>query len=253
MFPKLSGRKTSSAINNPRVPDGSRVYAVGDIHGRRDLIEKIHDLIAADAAGSDVPRKVVVYLGDYIDRGEESRQVVDFLLDNPLPDFENIYLKGNHEDVLIKFLSGTSIDPGWIYYGGDNTLCSYDVTVSSPFGNQWSLEQMQAHLKHNLPARHLEFYQTLQISHLEGDYCFVHAGVVPKVPLEKQEEENVLWIRDEFLNSKANHGRIIVHGHTIRSKPEVFPNRIGIDTGAYSSGILTCLVLQKDHQSFLHT
>ena len=252
MFSKLLGRK-ASAIANPRVPGGSRVYAVGDIHGRRDLIEKMHDLIAADDAGSGAPRKVVVYLGDYIDRGEESRQVVDFLLDNPLPGFENIYLKGNHEDSLIKFLGDTSIGPGWMFYGGDSTLYSYGVTASSISQDQRSLEQMQAHLKRNLSARHLEFYQTLKTGHIEGDYCFVHAGVLPGVPLDEQKEENVLWIRGEFLDSKANHGKVVVHGHTIRPEPEVLPNRIGIDTGAYSSGILTCLALEEDSKSFLRT
>lgn len=252
MFSKLLGRK-ASAIANPRVPDGSRVYAVGDIHGRLDLIEKMHGLIAADAADFDGSRKVVIYLGDYIDRGEESRQVVDFLLDNPLPGFESIYLKGNHEDSLIKFLSDTSIGSAWMRYGGDSTLYSYGVTRSSTSRDQRSLEQMQAYLKRNLSARHLEFYQTLKAGHIEGDYCFVHAGVLPGVPLDEQKEENVLWIRGEFLGSKANHGKVVVHGHTIRPEPEVLPNRIGIDTGAYSSGILTCLALEEDSQSFLRT
>ncbi|MBL6934966.1 MAG: serine/threonine protein phosphatase [Alphaproteobacteria bacterium] len=252
MFSKLLGRK-ASAIANPRVPDGSRVYAVGDIHGRLDLIEKMHGLIAADAADFDGSRKVVIYLGDYIDRGEESRQVVDFLLDNPLPGFESIYLKGNHEDSLIKFLSDTSIGSAWMRYGGDSTLYSYGVTRSSASRDQRSLEQMQAYLKRNLSTRHLEFYQTLKAGHIEGDYCFVHAGVLPGVPLDEQKEENVLWIRGEFLGSKANHGKVVVHGHTIRPEPEVLPNRIGIDTGAYSSGILTCLALEEDSQSFLRT
>ncbi len=252
MFSKLF-KRTAFTIANPRVPSGSRVYAVGDIHGRLDLIEKIHELIAADATDFDGSRKVVIYLGDYIDRGEKSRQVVDFLLDNPLPGFENIYLKGNHEDSLIKFLSDTSIGSAWMRYGGNSTLYSYGVIASGSSWDQRSLEQMQAYLKRNLPLRHLEFYQALKAGHIEGDYCFVHAGVLPGVPLEKQKEENVLWIRGEFLNSKANHEKVVVHGHTIRPEPEILPNRIGIDTGAYSSGILTCLALEEDNQSFLHT
>lgn len=253
MFSKLLGRKSKKPLANPRVPEATRVYAVGDIHGRLDLARKMHDLIRADAESLEGLRKVVVYLGDYIDRGTESREVVDFLIDEPLLGFENVYLRGNHEDSLLKFLKDTSIGPAWMFYGGDATLYSYGVSLPGAIRDQRALDQIQAYLKRNLSERHLDFFNSLQYYHVEGDYYFVHAGVAPGLPLDEQDQQDMMWIREEFLGSTHNFGKVIVHGHTISPVPDIRANRIGIDTGAFSTGVLTCLVLQDDVREFLRT
>ncbi len=246
-----SGRERSGPP--PAVPAGARVYAVGDIHGRADLLAELHGLILADAAASDAERRVVVYLGDYVDRGLESRQVVDLLLDEPLPGFESVHLKGNHEEFLLVFLEDTGVGAGWLNNGGNATLYSYGVGLGEGVSMAERLEAAQADLADKVPQRHLRFLESLSLTHEEGDYLFVHAGIRPGIPLERQREEDMLWIRDDFLGSGRDHGRIVVHGHSITSEPEVLPNRIGIDTGAFASGTLSCLVLEGAEREFLMT
>jgi serine/threonine protein phosphatase 1 len=251
MFTKLFGPrapKTASVL--PRVADGTRVYAVGDIHGRVDLLREIDRRIQGDAAAAPSARKVVVYLGDYVDRGEHSREVIDWLIDHPLPGFERVHLLGNHEDSMLRFLTDVQIGPAWLTYGGGATLHSYGV---KPPASDRDLVRAQAELRDRLPPRHLAFLRELSLSHVEGDFCFVHAGIKPGVPLEAQALEDMLWIRDEFLGSRVDFGKIVVHGHTITDAPEVKRNRIGIDTGAFASGKLTCLVLDGESWSFLQT
>lgn len=235
------------------MPAGARVYAVGDIHGRADLLSEMHGLILADAAASDAERRVVVYLGDYVDRGLESRQVVDLLLDEPLAGFESVHLKGNHEEFMLVFLEDTGVATGWLNNGGNATLYSYGVGLGDAASMAERVEAAQADLAGKLPPRHLRFLDSLRLSHEEGDYLFVHAGIRPGIPLERQREEDILWIRDDFLDSTRDHGKVIVHGHSITSEPEVLPNRIGIDTGAFGSGTLTCLVLEGAERDFLFT
>lgn len=239
-------------LKQPSVPDGTLVYAVGDIHGRADLLRQIHEKIAKDASVAKCERKVVVYVGDYVDRGPGSKDVVDILLNEPLEGFERHHLKGNHEEFLLDFLEDIEAGPAWLFNGGVATLASYGVEVGQPF--EYSLNAMtelQARFRAALPDEHLEFYRNLETSHSEGDYHFVHAGIRPGVPLDRQNEDDLLWIRDEFLTSKADHGKIVVHGHTITWEPEQRFNRIGIDTGAFHSGVLTCLVLEGAEQDFV--
>lgn len=231
------------------MPRGTRVYAVGDVHGRADLLHEIHRLIREDFDRAPVERPVAVYLGDYIDRGPESRQVVDILLDEPLAGFERIHLRGNHEDFLLRFLDDATVGPNWLLNGGEATVRSY-VGARQAVGD---LSRIQADLRNALPARHLDFLRALSLSYVEGDYLFVHAGIRPRVPLEKQTALDLVWIREEFLNSSAVHPKMVVHGHSIHFTPEVRPNRIGIDTGAYATGTLTCLMLQGTRREFLHT
>lgn len=237
----------------PRVPAGSRVYAVGDVHGRVDLLRELHQIIHEDAYEHQAPRNVVVYLGDYVDRGPHSREVIDLLLDEPLPSFESVHLAGNHEESFLRFLDDVEIGPRWMEYGGIQCLQSYGVRPPSPGGGASELLRAQEELRRRLPARHARFLHELRASHIEGDYFFVHAGVRPGVPLDEQQPADLLWIRDGFLRSDADHGRIVVHGHTIRERPEVKANRIGIDTGAYASGRLTALVLDADRFHFFQT
>ena len=231
------------------VPRGTRVYAIGDIHGRADLLHEIHRLIREDFNRAPVERPVAVYLGDYIDRGLESRQVVDTLLDQPLAGFERIHLRGNHEDLMLRFLEDAAIGPNWMLNGGDATVYSY-TGARDMFDD---IGAVQAKLRAALPPRHFEFFRTLSLSYAEGGYFFAHAGIRPNRSLEKQDPADLMWIREEFLNSTASHPKTVVHGHSIHFTPEVRANRIGIDTGAYATGTLTCLMLQGTRRDFLHT
>lgn len=234
---------------DPSVPPGTRVYAVGDIHGRADLLREIHRLIREDFNRAPVERPVAVYLGDYIDRGRESRQVVDILLDEPLTGFERVHLRGNHEDFMMRFLDDAATGPNWLLNGGEATVRSY----TGERHDARDLAHVRAALHDALPGRHLDFFRTLSLSYVEGDYLFVHAGIRPHVPLEKQDALDLMWIREEFLSSSIVHPKMVVHGHSIHFTPEVRPNRIGIDTGAYATGTLTCLMLQGTRRDFLHT
>lgn len=235
------------------VPAGSRVYAVGDIHGRADLLTQLHGQIVADAERHAADRYVVVYLGDYVDRGLESRQVVDMLLDEPLAGFESVYLKGNHEDFMLKFMEEVEIGFSWLMNGGNATLYSYGVALSERPDPEERMNQTQRDLIAKVPERHMAFFDSLALSHVEGDYFFVHAGVRPGVPLEAQDEEDLMWIRDGFLESSMRYDKMVVHGHSIEWQPIETHNRIGIDTGAFASGVLTCLVLDGTDRTYLST
>ena len=233
----------------PSVPDGTCVYAVGDIHGRHDLLCDLQRRIARDAAGRDARRRVVVYLGDYVDRGPDSRAVIETLATAPLPGFESVHLRGNHETLLLDFLDDVAVAPLWFLNGGDCTLESYGV----PVGRGDSLDDLQAAFRAALPPAHKAFLDGLALNHVEGGYAFVHAGIRPGVPLAAQAEEDLIWIRDEFLDATADHGHVVVHGHSIALQPDVRSNRIGIDTGAFMSGTLTALVLDGAAHDFLQT
>jgi serine/threonine protein phosphatase 1 len=209
-------------------------------------------MIRADAANFP-SRRVLIYLGDYVDRGLHSREVVDLLLDRPLPGFEVIHLKGNHEAALLDFLVDCRIGPNWMQFGGGATLLSYRVGLTSAESGATDFVAAQKEFAERLPARHLEFYRHLPVMHREGDYLFVHAGIRPGVPLNEQKADDMLWIRDEFLDFTGDYGFMVVHGHTITDLPEIRDNRIGIDTGAFATGRLTCLVLEGNDRRFLST
>ena len=235
----------------PRIPDGTRVYAIGDVHGRADLLIELHQQIREDGADFD-GRRVVVYLGDYMDRGLQSKQVVDLLLEEQLPGFESVFLKGNHEQAMLDFLDYPEATAGWLNFGGRETLISYGVSVTfMPLMKDMS--RLSAELDQVLPESHREFLDDGLLSWQLGDYYFVHAGVRPGVPLPDQHFEDQLWIRDEFIDSQADHGAVIVHGHTITPEVQFCDNRIALDTGAFHTGILTCLVLEGTEQRLLQT
>jgi serine/threonine protein phosphatase 1 len=235
----------------PSLPAGRRLYCIGDIHGRLDLLEELHGMILADAGGFE-GSKGVVYLGDYIDRGAQSKQVLDLLIEQPLQGFEVITLLGNHEQAMLDFLEHPVAAGAWLGFGGQVTLLSYGAGLGRVQLTQ-QVELLRDELEARLPPSHLEFLRACRTLHTEGSYCFVHAGIRPNVPLENQSAEDVLWIRDEFIRSQADHGHVVVHGHSITEEVEWRPNRIGIDTGAYYSGMLTALVLEGDQQRLLQT
>ena len=234
-------------------PDGSRLYAVGDIHGRADLLKTLLAEIAADAASHPAAAKRLIFLGDYVDRGPASSAVIDMVLHDGLAGFEVVPLMGNHEEMMLRFLEDLAVGRTWMMNGGDATLRSYGVEPPSMFAGTALFRHAQQQFAERLPAGHKAFLEGLQVSHAEGDYLFVHAGVRPGVAIEKQRTEDLLWIRDEFLDSDRDFGKVVVHGHSITLDPEFRPNRIGIDTGAYRSNQLTCLVLEGTGRTLLTT
>jgi len=238
------------AFNDPgagrppaRVPDGMRVYCVGDVHGRLDLLTQVADWIAADLARAPRPT-VTVFCGDYIDRGPQSAGVIEKLSRGDFPT-DIRALRGNHEEMLLTFLENADSMDAWRRYGGLETLHSYGVPVFNVMRGK-GFDVAQAALREKLPASHLEFYRSTSFYAEAGDYYFCHAGVRPGVPLERQEPRDLLWIREEFIRYSGVYPKRIVHGHTPVAKPMVLPDRVNIDTGAYASGSLTCCALEGD-------
>jgi serine/threonine protein phosphatase 1 len=237
-----------------QIPSGRRVYAVGDIHGRADLLIRLmQDLREDTARGEYEGKPILIFLGDYVDRGFQSKEVIDVLLSDIVSPFETYFLKGNHEAAMIQFLSDPSIGPRWAEYGGAETLVSYGV---QPPRTRTSMEEwMQASevLNAALPSEHLHFLRNLDLSVRIGDYLFVHAGVRPSVPLDQQTEQDLLWIREEFLGDRRTLDAVIVHGHTPEQKPHRDARRIGLDTGAYLSGRLTAARFEHEEVEFIAT
>jgi len=249
----MMGRWRQPEPRAAEAPPGTCLFAVGDIHGRIDLLQTLERRIVDEALRRQAPRNVVIYLGDYVDRGRHSRAVIEHLLSQPPPGFESVHLKGNHEDFMLRFLDDVALGPNWLTYGGMETLASYGVEPPYPHADLADLERARRALGAALPPTHRAFLDGLRLSHQEGGYVFVHAGLKPGVALAEQRAEDMLWIRESFLNSTADFGAVVVHGHTIVPEPTVRPNRIGIDTGAFVSGRLTCLVVQGGARDFLHT
>ncbi len=233
----------------PRVPEGLRVYAIGDVHGCAELLHQILLRIDAHQASHPAIRSVEIFLGDYIDRGPASREVLDRLIARSRTR-EAVFLKGNHETLVENFLKDPAILSDWRHYGGLETLLSYGL---APSVNMDLAEQTELATAFGqaLPEDHRRFLGGLRSSFTCGDYFFVHAGVRPGIPLAKQREEDLLWIRTDFLLCEAAFSKIVVHGHTPVREPEVRPNRINIDTGAYATGQLTCLMLEGTEKRFI--
>ena len=243
-------------IFSSTTPSGRRVYAIGDIHGRLDLLEALLEAIAVDAASGPSAENVIVCLGDYVDRGPNSRGVVERLSQSPPRGFEIVCLKGNHEDMMLKFLMGEGEPGDWLKNGGRETLKSYGVPIADLYTrplDEDAVEAAREALRLGIPGSHVAFLTTLDLLYEEGDYLFVHAGVKPAVALSEQREEDLIWIRNEFLNCDEDFGKIIVHGHSIHLTPKVTANRISIDTGAWRSDVLTALVLEGSTRRFLST
>ena len=198
----------------PYLPPDRRVYCIGDVHGRLDLLEELQAMILEDSAGFD-GSKVIVYLGDYIDRGAQSKQVLDLLIEQPLADFESVHLLGNHEHAMLDFLRNPEgIGAAWLGFGGQVTCLSYGVGPNRIMMNA-DLELLREELSEKLPQSHLDFMNSMPLTHIEGSYYFVHAGIRPDESIEDQQAGDLLWIREEFTRSRRRHKYIIVHGHTI--------------------------------------
>jgi calcineurin-like phosphoesterase family protein len=234
------------------VPEGVRVYAIGDIHGRADLLERQHALIEADFTANGAPVVHLVYLGDYIDRGPDSFGVVERLAEGPSSFVNVTLLRGNHEAMLLRFLEDPAVGPGWRQLGGLTTILSYGVDVEGAL-KEGGYPGLAEQFKAKLPARHRTLFAELKPSTTIGDYFFCHAGVRPGIPLEEQKQQDLLWIRDQFLDATEDFGKVIVHGHSPVEQPAFHKTRINIDTGAYATGRLTCLVLEGRSRRILST
>lgn len=224
------------------LPPGRRVYAVGDIHGCLDRLASLHERIGDDLAARPVERPLLVHLGDYVDRGPDSAGVVRRLVGG-FAGASVVNLKGNHEQMMLDALDGGAPDAfvHWMQNGGRASLRSWAVPVAAE----------AAEMRDHIPADHLRFLRGLALFHREGGYVFVHAGVRPGWPAERQSPEDLMWIREPFLSWSGDFGAVVVHGHTPMEGPVVKSNRIGIDTGAVLGGPLTCAVLEQDRLHFL--
>jgi serine/threonine protein phosphatase 1 len=223
---------------------------VGDIHGRLDLLEAMTTQIKRDIEESRPERTLEIFLGDYVDRGPQSRGVVEWMAKAPLIADERLCLLGNHEDMLLRSLDDTSVLRTWLFNGGGETLLSYGVKARG-LGGETGLIDLQEGFRARLPGTHLEFLAGLPRSIALAPYFFVHAGIRPERSLDEQDPEDLIWIREPFLHSNEDFGCIVVHGHSPVMSPEIRRNRINIDTGAVFTGCLTCIVLAGAEQRFL--
>jgi serine/threonine protein phosphatase 1 len=231
------------------VPRGMRLYAIGDIHGRADLLDQVLERIDADLSASPVRRAVHVLLGDYIDRGPASRDVLDRLIARGRS-HETVCLKGNHEVFATEFLRKPLMLDEWRRYGGLETLISYGVAPSIA-GDPTEHASLAEAFARALPAEHRAWLAALRPCFVCGDFFFAHAGVRPGVPLARQNEQDLMRIREEFLVYEEDFGKVVVHGHTPVGAPDIRANRINIDTGAFATGRLTCLAIERDELMFI--
>jgi serine/threonine protein phosphatase 1 len=228
----------------PAGPSDRVLYAVGDVHGRLDLLAQVQAQIGVDRAGRDGPAFLEIYLGDLVDRGAESAQVVENVKER-VASGQALCLRGNHEAAFLRYLAGDLHYDTFSEYGGEATLRSYGVPLAL-LRQPDKTEEILDFARAAVPPSHVQFLESMPLYHRAGNYLFVHAGIMPGRPLADQVEQDLMWIRDDFLRSRADHGFIVVHGHTPRAAPEFRRNRIGIDTRAYASNRLTCLRIDRD-------
>ncbi len=227
-------------FTDARGPEGMRLYAIGDVHGRLDLLEKMHARIREEIERDKPADWRVIHLGDYVDRGPQSRQVIELLMAVCARDSRFIALAGNHDHGLVEFLAEPSMDGLFMQNGGIETAASYGVA----FGLfHQTLRRFHADLLAAVPAEHIRFILSCKFSVAFGDFYFCHAGIRPGVALDRQVPDDLIWIRNEFLRFPGLHPKVIVHGHTITREAEMLANRVNLDTGAFRSGVLTALAV----------
>ena len=236
----------------PRGAKGYRAYVIGDVHGRLDLLDQLLASIEQDWTQRPARKVLLVFLGDLIDRGPQSAQVLERLRTYEARGVRKVFLLGNHEEVLLRIVGGeVSLVPSWLQFGGAQCLASYggDPRRVARSSESEALEAIQ----NAVPASHLEFLESFVDSCRFGDYLFVHAGIRPGVSIEEQLQSDLRWIREPFLFDDTDHGCVVVHGHTISEVVEERENRIGIDTGAYRTGILTAVAIEGPDRWYLDT
>jgi serine/threonine protein phosphatase 1 len=238
--------------SGPAGARGWRAYGIGDIHGRLDLLEQLLDKIHEDMKERPARKVLLVFVGDLIDRGPNSAQVVERLRTYSHPGVRTIFLLGNHEEVLLRVLSGEAdLISKWCAFGGSECLASYGIDRAQL--SSLSDEDALNLVRRAIPKEHVQFIEGFDDSCRFGDYLFVHAGIRPGIEVDQQRQSDLRWIREPFLFDETDHGFVVVHGHTIRPEVEVRPNRIGIDTGAYRSGVLTALAIDGTENWLLDT
>jgi serine/threonine protein phosphatase 1 len=253
MFLKRLFRPIEAApLSRPAIPDGRRVYAIGDIHGRLDLLDRLLAMIGDDDAARGEAETTIIFLGDLIDRGPESRSVVARALELSRADRDIRFVMGNHEETLLALLNGhEGAVRLFLRVGGEETLASYGVDAAELIDADAAA--VIALAQRHVPEEHVGFIAAFKDAVAIGGYLFVHAGLRPGVPLAEQRATDMRWIRDPFLDHAGDHGHFVVHGHTITPAVDERPNRIGIDTGAYYSDRLTAIGLQGTDRWLLDT
>ena len=233
-------------------PRGHRAYAVGDVHGCLDLLDRLLGRIEAEIAEAPKRKTSLVFLGDLIDRGPASAQVIERLKTYSLPGVSTHFIMGNHEEVMLQVLAGeANLLSSWLKFGGAETLRSYGLDPRAIA--RLAPSQVAGELAAAIPADHVQFLEGFADSISFGDYLFVHAGIRPGVELSQQSRTDLRWIREPFLGDTSDHGLVVVHGHTISNSVEVTSNRIGIDTGAYSTGTLSALAIDGAKRWLIQT
>ena len=235
----------------PAVPQGLVVYAIGDVHGQADLLAALLDPIIREAAERG-HSTALVCLGDYVDRGPASRQVIEALIaSKAAPGLEARFLRGNHDQSLLDFLAEPATGPDWCEFGGRETLASYGVTPPRVRDAPEQWEKAREDLAAALPASHLAFLQKSELSLELGDYFFAHAGARPGVPLSDQSDRDLMWIRQPFLGDDRRFEKVVVHGHTPAEAVHADHRRIGLDTGAYATGVLSAVRLEGEDRRLI--
>ena len=233
----------------------SQVFAVGDIHGCKNLLDNIHKQIIKISQKKD-GKKLIVYLGDYIDRGPDVKGTIQALIDFQPKNFTKVFLLGNHEQMLLEFIAESTNSPYvWISNGGLETFTSYGQELANYIDDSMHLnfnKKIKNKFIEYMPKSHMKFFNSLKLNYIWKDYLFVHAGINPDIPLDKQEKETMIWTREKhFFKPTMTFSKIVIHGHTPKEKVEHFPYRINLDTGSFYSGKLSCLIIQDEKIEFI--
>lgn len=227
-------------------PENTVLYAIGDLHGHYDAYKMLYALIEIEASKRTDLQHIVIFLGDYIDRGPDSNKIIESLRNLKSEYVQNVFLKGNHEHGFLQYIKDAHSNDNWLQYGGIQTAQSYGCLINNGPVLPSEIEILQTKLNERVPEEHINFLNSLDHMSIYGDYAFVHAGIRPGRLLSEQVKEDLRFIREPFLSWEEPHEKCIVHGHTITKEPEIKSNRINIDTGLYKYGTLTCCVLEKN-------
>lgn len=248
----LRKKKPASPIDNATIPEGRRVYAIGDVHGRNDLLQQLLEKIVRDDGERDQAQSEIIFLGDLVDRGPDSAGVIDTAMQLKSDRGNVRFLMGNHEEVYLAAATGDEKSVRFFNrIGGRETILSYEISKEEYI--DLDISQLAARIPTLFPREHVDFVSGFEDQIIIGDYAFVHAGIRPGIPLAEQRKKDLRWIREEFLATREAHEKVIVYGHTISDDVVEAGNRIGIDTGAYYSNKLTALALQGPERWYLDT
>lgn len=253
MLKRLFRRKEPARpIDSAAIPDGRRVYAIGDIHGRNDLLQQLLDKIIQDDGERDAADSEIIFLGDLVDRGPDSAGVIETAMRLKAAAGNVRFLMGNHEEIYLAAATGDEKSVRFFNrIGGRETILSYDIPVREYI--ELDMPELAQRIPQLFPREHVDFIAGFEDQIVIGDYAFVHAGIRPGIPLAEQSQKDLRWIREDFLSAQEPHEKIIVYGHTINDVVVETGTRIGIDTGAYYSNKLTALVLQGSERWYLDT